>query len=720
MESLKSNLLVLIETTPDPHNPVKNPSEPAAPACPSTEVTAAEKTLLVKPEPAPGGLSVPAESRKVLREHLVNRLNYVHFQDEVIEVHFTHRQCDRGVSMEATPQPCLGEILECRWTEKTDVAGLLRGYDLKYILVPRGQKFIKAIVDVLEIDDRGARLALPRVSFETSHRKVERQRCRDISVYLIQNSSSFSGALLDFTARSFRVELAAAPPQSFDWIDASLPVSVILFDGNQTYYSGECRVMRQSQGTSNRSYVLEPMKQEIQRYRKAEIRSQRQKLSPSPNLIFRHPLTRKRADLKVVDLSGSGLSVEEDDQAPVLLPGLILPEIEIRFADSLTITCSAQVVFRKPVALKDNAPRVHCGLALIDVSARDHVKMLALLHQLQDKNSYICNDLDLEALWDFLFETGFIYPKKYSLIHKSKEQIKRTYEKLYTHSPEIARHFVYQDSGVILGHMAMLRFWQNSWLIHHHAARKSALNKAGLVVLGQIGRLTHDTFRFRSLHMDYLVCYYRPQNKFPQRLFGGFAKLVDDPRGCSVDPFAYVSMSNAGAGGDRLPEGWQLMPATAGDVEDLEYFYEQASGGLMLKAMDLEPATWQSDGVSREFQKLGFRRERHLFSLKRDGRLKALMIAHVSEIGLNLSELTNCVHAVVLDPEGLSPATLTAGIRAVTQTTGQQDVPALIFPLAYAQNNGMPVEKTYHLWAFHIYGQGQAYLKYVNRLLRHV
>jgi hypothetical protein len=719
MENTSSNI-VLIETTPDPHAVVKNHPEPAAETCPPAEVTAAEKGQLVKPESKPGGLSAPEEGRKVLREHLVNRLNYVHFQDEVIQVHFTHRQCDRELTMAASPQPCLGEILECRWAEKTDVASLLRWHDLKYILVPRGQKFIKAIVDVLEIDDRGARLALPGVSFETTLRKVDRQRCHGISVYVIQNSSSFSGALLDFTARSFRVELSAAPPQSFDWIDAGLPVSVIFFDGDQTYYSGECRVMRHSQGVSTRSYVLEPLKQEIQRYRKAEIRSQRQKLSPSPNLIFRHPLTRKRADIKVVDLSGSGLSVEEDDHAAVLLPGLILPEIEIRFADSLTITCSAQVVFRKPAVLKDNTLRVHCGLALIDVNARDHVKLLALLHQMQDKNSYICNDLDLEALWDFLFETGFIYPKKYALIHKSKEQIKQTYEKLYTRSPEIARHFVYQDNGVILGHMAMLRFWQNSWLIHHHAARKSALNKAGLVVLDQIGRFTHDTFRFRSLHMDYLVCYYRPQNKFPQRLFGGFAKRVDDPQGCSVDPFAYMSMSNAVAGGERLPEGWQLLPAAAGDVEDLEYFYAQASGGLMLKALDLEPATWQSDGLSREFQKLGFRRERHLFSLKRDGRLKALMFAHVSEVGLNLSDLTNCVHAVVLDSEGLAPATLTAAIRAVTQATGQQEVPALIFPLAYAQNNGMPVEKTYNLWAFHIYGQGQAYLKYVSRMLRYV
>ena len=73
-----------------------------------------------------------------------------------------------------------------------------------------------------------------------------------------------------------------------------------------------------------------------------------------------------------------------------------------------------------------------------------------MLHQVQNRNSYVCNDLDLDALWDFLFETGFIYPKKYALIHANKEQIKQTYQKLYTRSPEIARHFVYQENGVSL------------------------------------------------------------------------------------------------------------------------------------------------------------------------------------------------------------------------------------------------------------------------------
>ncbi len=101
-------------------------------------------------------------------------------------------------------------------------------------------------------------------------------------------------------------------------------------------------------------------------------------------------------------------------------------------------------------------------------------------------------------------------PDKYAAIQKNKKQIKETYAKIYTQNPQIARHFIYQDKGTIYGHMAMLRFYDSAWMIHHHAARKSALNKAGLIVLDQIGRMINDSHRLYSLHMDYMICYYRP------------------------------------------------------------------------------------------------------------------------------------------------------------------------------------------------------------------
>jgi hypothetical protein len=678
---------------------------------PDTAVTPQEKNLLAAPtKPQPAG-------RKITRELLVNRLNLINFQDGCIQARFVHREYGQEALVSAVPQPCAGEELVCAWPEGSGIERLLETHDLKDLLIPRGEKLIRAVPAVVAIDPQCARLTLPETSYEVSQRRVERQGCHNVSVTLIQNSSTFGGELLDFSAFSFRVGLAAIAPQRFDWIDPSLPVNVIFHAGGQTLYSGECRIVRLTQGTAARSYVLEPLKQEIQRYRRAEIRSQRQRLNPSPNLVCRHPLTGKRVDLKVADLSGSGFAVEEDPQSAVLLPGLILPAIELHFANSFKLSCSAQVVFRKEVERKETR-RIRCGIALIDMPAQDHIKLLALLHQGRDSKSYICNDLDLEALWDFLFESGFIYPSKYALIQKNKKKIRETYEKLYTRSPAIARHFVYQDNGVILGHMAMIRFWANTWLIHHHAARKSALNKAGLVVLDQISRFTHDTFRFSALHMDYLACYYQPRNKFPHKIFGGFAQFIGNPRGCSVDPFAYVSDWKIDAA--SLPEGWALSAAAPQDRAELQSYYAHVSGGLMLRVMDLEAGVCAEEEINREFREHGFQRERHLFALKQSGRLKAFLIASVADIGLNLSDLTNCIHAIVIDAEGLTHAVFAAAAGEACRLTGQGDVPALVYPVSSAQRMELAFGKVYHLWSFHIYAQGQNYLKYLSRLTKYI
>jgi len=687
----------------------------------SNEVTGQEKGLLAGSAPDGINSTLGETGRKIALSHLMDRLNFVNFQEGRIQLHFTHRSSGRRLIIPVFPLPCSGPVLECRWSGETDGAHLNQNHELKCMIVPRGEKYIQAIPGLIEIHAGGCRLALPNISREISHRRVERHRCHGITVQLIQNRSSYSGSLLDFTASSFRVELETQPPRSTDWIDTALPVQVIFHSGRQTLYSNECRILRITAGRGTRGYVLGPLKHEVQRYCKAEFRSERQTLRPSPNIIFHHPLTQKRVDLKVVDLSGSGFAVEEDESASVLLPGLILPEVELSFGNIFKIRCSVQVVFRKPPTGHEKGQRVRCGLALIDVTAQDHIKLLGILHQVKDKNAYICNDIDLEALWDFLFETGFIYPAKYALIEKNKNEIKETYEKLYHRSPDIARHFVYQDNGVILGHMATIRFWERTWLIHHHAARKSALPKAGLVVLDQIGRFVHDTFRIRGLQMDYMVCYYRPQNRFPSRVFGGVARHINNPQSCSVDPLAYARIEDVVEDTPILPAGWQIEAATAADLEKLTFLYERVSGGLMVKAMDLEAANFREEPLCREFQRHGFKRERHLFALKAGGHLKAILIVNVSDIGLNLSDLVHCLNALIVEPENLRPEILLSALRLTLRATGQQGIPALIFPLSYAEENGIPIEKVYHLWAFHIlHGNSQAYYKYLSRLTRYV
>ena len=657
--------------------------------------------------------------KNVGKAQIINKLNYINFQDGTVLVNFSHNVYDKTITLKATPQPCMGDLVDCMWVEDKNISQILKSYHFSHLLITNGQKLLLVEPEVIRIDEESISLLLPETSQVISSRNAMRRVCEGISVQLFQNSTVFSGLLMDFNGFSFRVKLNAVPPQTFEWVNPEHPVNVILSDKAITLYSGECKIIRHTSGHSTRNYILQPVQQEIQRFKQKEFRSERYELTPSPNIVFRHPFTKAKIDLKIVDLSGSGFSVEEDESNTALMPGMILPELELSFAGNYKIKCSGQVVFRKAMVASNGQKWIKCGLALLDMAIHDHLKLISLLHQTKDKNSYICNNVDLDALWDFFFETGFIYPDKYAAIQKNKKQIKETYAKIYTQNPHIARHFIYQDKGTIFGHMAMIRFYENAWMIHHHAARKSALNKAGLVVLDQIGRMINDSHRLYSLHMDYMICYFRPNNKFPRRVFGGAAKSINDPKGCSLDSFAYFHFSNPTRFLPELPDEWQITETRREDLQELMDFYEYTSGGLMLDAADLRPEKLDCDDLSKEYSQLGLTRLRFLYSLRKNGNLKAVFLVNMSDVGLNLSDITNCVKVFVMDAEGFSADILYEAIAKVAKKTGKNDFPALIYPADFADELQIPYDKKYDLWVCSL-EYSDAYFGYLGRLLRFI
>ena len=301
---------------------------------------------------------------------------------------------------------------------------------------------------------------------------------------------------------------------------------------------------------------------------------------------------------------------------------------------------------------------------------------------------------------------------------RTNGRLKDTYHRLYGQSPNIARHFIYQDKGVILGHMAMVRFYEDAWLIHHHAARRHAMNKAGLVVLDQIGRFSYDAYRLFSMHMNYLICYFRPDNKFPSRVFGGLAAHIDNPRGCSLDPFAYLQIDLPKGPPQSLPFDWSLSPSTLADIEKLTEFYDQTSGGLAIRALDLEVGTWNSKTLSDEYHSHGFTRDKHHFSLIHRGRLVAFFMVTVSDIGLNLSDLTNCIKVIILDQKAASPGRIYEALNILRTRFNQLTMPVLMYPLSYADTRAIPYSKQYVLWTLRTHGQSDKYFQYLNRLLR--
>jgi hypothetical protein len=243
--------------------------------------------------------------------------------------------------------------------------------------------------------------------------------------------------------------------------------------------------------------------------------------------------------------------------------------------------------------------------------------------------------------------------------------------------------------------MSMLRFYSNAWIIQHHAATRDGHALAGAAVFDQTGRYCKDFHLHPSTHMDYIMCYYRKENRFPSRVFGSIARHVADPRACSQDSFAYFVLPD---GPEDTGAPFQLFPALGEDYQELERVYGGLSGGLALEALDFRKEDDSDAGLAAEFAGQGFKRVRHVFALRHEGRLAALMALTLSDLGLNLSNLTNCVHAFIVDPERLQPRTLLAGLRTLLCVYGAEDVPVLAWPPEYLERRSMPFEKKYILW----------------------
>ena len=146
---------------------------------------------------------------------------------------------------------------------------------------------------------------------------------------VLQNSAHFPGVLQDFTASSFSVRLSAIAPQTFNWLNPTEPVTAILSNDTMPLFAGECHIVYQSLGQKTRSVVLHTNSHMTPRFKAKEFRSPRQELVPSPNIQFLHPLTGKKVDLGVINISGTGLAIEEDMRNSVLLPGLIIPMLHL-------------------------------------------------------------------------------------------------------------------------------------------------------------------------------------------------------------------------------------------------------------------------------------------------------------------------------------------------------------------------------------------------------
>jgi hypothetical protein len=624
-------------------------------------------------------------SKEISRKRFINAVNYIHFSEGHIFFHAGSREAAQDYLIRVYPEPCQGKELICRfpgdfiYDEKT--------VSPKNLIIDDGKSILCMPVEVVEISGSSFTARMKDSCFAFSGRRFRRFASFLVHALIRQEEREWGGSLDDFSPDGFRINVMGDISAV---LDAAKNVTLDLFKNGEKIYNGSCRIVRADM--KNKSVVLAPLGDQRTIYKKRKLRNPRLNLMPTPRIAYIHPLSNQEVSSEISEMTPTGFSVYEDADQSMLIPGMIIHGLSILFAGGLKLTCNAQVIHGK----KKNRSLKRFGCAIVDMDIVTYNRIFDIISKAGDAHANVSREVNMQALWEFFFETGFLYPKKYALLSEGKDIFKNTYNLMYKDSPEVFANFTYQKNGKIYGHVSIIKAYQRCWMIHHLAAKPMGRRRTGLYVLNHILNYFDGLYRMPSIGMDYMIFYFRPDNRFPDYFFGGFCRDFNNPKGCSMDQFAYLPGSTSKV--KELPSDWKISRCSGGDMEELSKWYEHVSGGLMVESFCLKGAAEDEEPLEETYARSNLKRSCSLAKLAHAGKTKAYFLVDQSDTGVNLSDLLNSIKVMVADGEGLSKDILMGAVGSLEKLYDTGKVPVLIYPAAYADERSIAYEKKYNLW----------------------
>jgi hypothetical protein len=156
----------------------------------------------------------------------------------------------------------------------------------------------------------------------------------------------------------------------------------------------------------------------------------------------------------------------------------------------------------------------------------------------------------------------------------------------------------------------------------------------------------------------------------------------------------------------------------AADIIEFRGYYLKVSGGLLADVMDLTPQGLDGQKLAKAYEACGLQRQRHLYAIRHQKVLKALVDVQDSDLGLNLSELTNAIIVYIIDEEAIHREMVQFIVSALAIRYNKMQHPLLIYPNTYAARYRLPVDKEYTLWALDLINGGEDYMSWMQRFCR--
>jgi len=640
-------------------------------------------------------------SSRISQRKFINSINYRNFIYGEVFALVDCRPAKEEYLIKVVPGPCNGA--EVMFSLPEEFNHPPDAVTVNALLIDDGKSISWMQTDHIRTSSRTVKVRLHDVGTLYQTRLRKRYACLPVNVSIRYGDWEYSGKLNEFNSTGLRVDLDR-PWQDPAETKGPGDIHIHVMHKGKKILSGTATLVRKNGTGKTIVLATESIDQTLLNQRK--YRNPRLNLIPKPELVFTHPFTGRQVNYDIEDITSSGFSVSVESHLSMLMPGMIIDEATLEIAGVFKIRCSAQVVY----GLKQKRGFIRYGILITDIDVETYTRLFNILSRSHDPCARVSYDIDMDSLWEFFFDTGFIYPDKYNCIADYKDDFKKTYEKLYHNCPDIFANVTYQHNGQIYGHVSLIKAYEQSWLVHHLAAKAMGRKITGLYILNQILNFFDGFDRMKSIGMRYMVFYFRPENRFPNYFFGGLARAFNDPSRLSLDIFAYLNLDVSKS--VSLQEGWTISESKPSDIQELRREYKRISGGLMVDAfcLDAEPS---GESIENLYRRHGLMRKCNTYILKSDDRTMAYLILDRSDRGINLSDLINSIKVIVPEGSDLPGEILRSALCECGKAYGTRTVAVQVFPCEYMDRIGFKYSKKYVMWTLDTNHFG-TYIEYIK------
>lgn len=642
-------------------------------------------------------------SSRVNQKTFINSINYKNFINGQMYVLMLFPPSGEEFIFKVIPGPCNGSEVSCYLPESSGHS--FENHIFKGLLIDNGKSVIMMNADPVTVSSHSLTVNLHKSGNIYHSRKTTRYEARDVTALIKQGDMKYTGSLNEFNPAGLRLNLNDIPLTR----GSTDPIEIILSCAGKIVFLGTSSLIREyDQGIT---IVVKPINIPQTKYGGRKYRNPRLALVPGPRINFTHPFTGKSIFYDIVDISSSGFSVLVESDISQLMPGLIIDEAIIEISDGLRLKCSCQVVFEI-----NQKKQTRYGFLITDMDFPSYSSLFNIVSRAHDPYARVSYDVDMESLWSFFFESGFIYPDKYSSISEYRNDFKKTFEKLYHHCQDIFADVTYQYNGNIYGHVSLVKAYERSWLLHHLAAKPFRRKITGLFVMNQMLNFLDGFSRMPKVGMDYLIFYYRPENRFPDFFFGGLARAFNKPSQLSLDIFAYFNfyMSQETS---LLPQGWTIRESTEDDIYNLRVAYKQLSEGLMIDAFCLNTPKPALGSIEDLYRNHGLIRKCGVYTLLHKDKSQAYFIVDQSDRGMNLSDLINSVKTIIPCDSVITKDILQAGIHECGKVYGTKTIAVQVFPCDFMDKINFKYNKRYVMWTLDV-NYFETYIEHIKGMAK--